>query len=156
MAQKAAKTVTAPEAFSLQDHPLAAPDAQWFPRLGRATLWTEVGRTGAHRMKSCVCLVALCLLGLTACTETEWVKPGATDAQLAADAEDCAETARQQAIRDRSPFRTHFGYVRRDDRRIAGRRYIPPSLSELEFRYRYNCMISKGYELVPLDEEPSG
>ena len=107
-------------------------------------------------VKSCVWLIAVGLLGLAACTEARWVKPGVNDEQLTADSEACAETAREQALRDRSPFRTPFGYARRDDHRIAGRRYIPPSVPELEFRYRQNCMFSKGYELVPLDEAPSG
>ena len=98
------------------------------------------------------------LLGLTACTETGWVKPGVTDEEFIADSEDCAEIARRQARRDYSlfRFRTTFSRSYRYDRYGSRFRDFGPTLSELEFRYRHVCMISKGYELVPLDEEPSG
>ncbi len=109
-------------------------------------------------MKFYVYLVAVGLLGLAACTESEWVKPGVTEEEFIADSEDCAEIAHQQARRDRWLYRPYLGSSR--THRYGGRyseyRNIRPTLSELRFRYRFDCMISRGYELVPLDEQPSG
>lgn len=71
------------------------------------------------------CFVAVGL-GLTACTEFVYVKPGVTEEETAADYEACLKIAQQ---RER-PMR--FGSA------------------------HHVCMIAKGYVLVPPDEQPSG
>lgn len=115
--------------------------------------------TGACRLKPTHWLVAAGLLGLTACTEYGYVKPGVSDAEFVADSEDCAEIARRQAVRDYAHYRSRARFARTHG---YNRRYstftafdFGASLSEFEFRYRQLCMFSKGYELAPLDEEPA-
>lgn len=106
-------------------------------------------------MKRTHWLVAAGLLGLSACTEYGYVKPGVSDAEFVADSEDCADIARRQAVRDHATFRSRarltriHGYDRR--RTTFTTLDVGPSLSELEFRYRQLCMFSKGYELAPLE-----
>ena len=75
----------------------------------------------------------------------------------AQDSRECAEIARHQAFRDlgglprtrtfrrHSTFRSHSIFLHPHDRESQG---------ELEFRYRRICMLARGYELVPLDEDP--
>ncbi len=100
-------------------------------------------------------LVAAGLLGLSACTELGYVKPGVTEEEYLQDSQDCAEIARHQAFRDfnvfesRSRLRRSFRY----DRRFSSFDNIGVSSSELEFRYRRLCMVSRGYELAPLDDQ---
>lgn len=94
-------------------------------------------------------------VGLSACTEMGYVKPGMTDEEYAKDSRECDEIARQQAFREYNILESrwrmfrplphqedHYGYYRRSG----------PSLSQLEFDYRRVCMMSRGYELVPLEE----
>jgi hypothetical protein len=109
-------------------------------------------------VKFYVYLVAVGLLGLAACTETEWAKPGVTEEEFIADSEDCAEMAHQQAKRDRWLYRPYLGSSRsyRYGVRYSEYRRPRPTLSELRFRHRFDCMASRGYELVPLGEQPSG
>lgn len=108
-------------------------------------------------MKCSVCLFAVSLFGLAACTESEWMKPGATDDEFNADFDACAQIAQQQARRDRWLYRPYLGANRtpRYGRRYAEYRNNRPTLSDLEFRFRYDCMVSRGYELTPVDKEPS-
>lgn len=103
-------------------------------------------------MRIYFCLVVGGLLGLAACTESEWVRPGVSEEERIADSQDCAEIAHQQARRDRWLYRPYLG----SGRRYSEYRNIRPTLSELRFRYRFDCMASRGYELVPLHEQPSG
>ena len=86
----------------------------------------QVLEVWVRRLKPCVWLVGIGLLGLTACTEFVYVKPDVADKDVAADYEECLKIARK---RDR-PMR--FG------------------------RAHHVCMIAKGYELVPPNEQPSG
>ena len=108
-------------------------------------------------MKRIVWLVAAGLLGLAACTEYGYVKPGVSDAEFVADSEDCADIARRQAVRDHATFRSRSRFTRIDgyDRRRSTFTTLDagPSLSEFEFRYRQLCMFSKGYELAPLEDQ---
>jgi len=109
-------------------------------------------------MARCACsslatvLVAAGLLGLAACTEVGYRKPGVTDEEYARDSEDCAELARQQAFRDYTVYQTQWpaSVARRHDHHyLTYQNFGPPSYGNLEFRYRRLCMLSKGYELVP-------
>lgn len=111
------------------------------------------------RLSLATVLVGAGLFGLAACTEVGYSKPGVTDQEYARDSEDCAEIARHQAFRDYSVFQTQWQstVARRHDRRYSVYQGLgPPSYGDLEFRYRRICMLSKGYELVPLtsDDEP--
>ena len=108
-------------------------------------------------MKRIVWLAAAGLLGLTACTELGYVKPGVSDAEFVSDSEDCAEIARRHAVRDHAVFRSRSRFARTHG---YNRRYstftafdFGASLSEFEFRYRQLCMFSKGYELAPLEDQ---
>lgn len=113
---------------------------------------------GACHLNRLILLAAAGLLGLSACTEYGYVKPGVADEEYVADSEACAEIARHQAFRDFSVFKSRARFSRsyRYDRRYSTFRDFGPSLSELEFRYRRLCMTSRGYELVPLDEAEDG
>jgi hypothetical protein len=103
-------------------------------------------------------LVGAGLLGLAACTEVGYSKPGVTDAEYAKDSQDCVEIARHQAFRDQTVFDTQWRSTTtfRHDRRNWNFQGFGPTLPDLEFRYRRLCMISRGYELVPLDAEDTG
>ena len=107
------------------------------------------------RLKPFVVFAAAALIGLSACTELGYVKPGVSDEEFAQDSEDCAEIARHQAFRDISVFDTRVRHDRflHHGRRSSSLRGFQPSLSELEFRYRRLCMTARGYELAPLDGE---
>ena len=107
-------------------------------------------------MKSTAWLLVWGLLVLGACTPVGYVKPGVTDEEFAADSEACADIARRQAVRDQSTFRPRVAVSRsnRYDRRLRSTLGFGPSLSEIEFRYRRLCMLSKGYEIAPLEDEP--
>jgi len=101
-------------------------------------------------------LIALC----AACTPYGYTKPGMTEQTLAADQLECIGIARQQAFLDNNR-----------DRLAAEAAYAPwrwqaapyfygtipygtiPTLAERERRYRRVCMLARGYELVPLEEE---
>ncbi len=110
-------------------------------------------------MNRLILLAAAGLLGLSACTEYGYVKPGVTDEVYVQDSQDCAEIARHQAFRDHSVFesRARFGRsFRYDRRRFSSFDSIGVSSSELEFRYRRLCMVSRGYELAPLDDQGDG
>ena len=101
-------------------------------------------------------LVAAGLFGLAACTEVGYRKAGVTDEEYARDSEDCAVLARQQAFRDYNVFQTQWRstVVRRHGHDYRTYQNLgPPSYGNLEFRYRRLCMLSKGYELAPLDKD---
>ena len=107
-------------------------------------------------MKRFVLFVAAGLLGLAACTELGYVKPGMTEEQFVQDSQDCAEIARHQAFGDSNVFESRS----RHRRSIHLRRHRGPgsfdargSRSQIESRYRRLCMTSRGYELVPLEDE---
>ena len=130
--------------------------SRWAPIL-EVSLGSAIQLDWGCCMKTCAWLFAVSLLSLAACTESEWMKPGVTDAEFNADSDACAEMARQQARRDRWLYRPYLGANRtpRYGRRYSEFRNNRPTLSELEFRYRYDCMVSKGYELTPVDKAPS-
>ncbi len=100
-------------------------------------------------------LVAAGLLGLSACTELGYVKPGVTEEEYLQDSQDCAEIARHQAFRDFNVFESRSRLRRSFDhgRRFSSFDSIGVSSSELEFRYRRLCMVSRGYELAPLEDQ---
>jgi hypothetical protein len=116
-------------------------------------LTEELGTAGECGL---ILLAAAGLLGLSACTEYGYVKPGVTEEVYVQDSQDCAEIARHQAFRDHSVFesRARFGRsFRYDRRRFSTFDSFGVSSSELEFRYRRLCMVSRGYELAPLDDQ---
>jgi len=107
-------------------------------------------------LKRLTLLLAGGLLGLAACTELGYVKPGVSEAEYVQDSEDCAEIARHQAFRDSNVFesRARFGgSYRYGRRRFSSFDSFGTSPSDLEFRYRRLCMVSRGYELAPLDDQ---
>ncbi len=94
------------------------------------------------------------LAGLFACTPVGYVKPGVTEAEYQQDSLECAEIAQHQAFRDYSIFetRTRFRGSVHDRRRFSTFDTTVQSPGELEFRYRRLCMLSRGYELAPLED----
>jgi len=106
-------------------------------------------------LKRLILLLAAGLLGLAGCTEYGYVKPGVTEEVYAQDSEDCAEIARHQAFRDFNVFETRgrFRGSVHDRRRYTTFDPLVLSPGELEFRYRRICMLSRGYELAPLDDQ---
>jgi hypothetical protein len=106
-------------------------------------------------LKRLILLAAAGLLGLSACTKYGYVKPGVSDAEYAQDSQDCADIAQHQAFRDYSIFETRSRFRNSFDDRRRFSTFDPLALSpgELEFRYRRLCMISRGYELAPLEDE---
>jgi hypothetical protein len=95
------------------------------------------------------------LLGLAACTEVGYVKPGVTEEEYEQDSRDCEEIARQQAFRDQAIVDTQWrsSVTRRHDNGVWNFQGIVPTFPETEFRYRRVCMLSRGYELAPLESE---
>lgn len=109
-------------------------------------------------MKRRILFVAAGLLGLAGCTPVGYVKPGVTEEQFVQDSQDCAEIARHQAFRDFKIYdsrarhhRSFHHYRRREGSSFFG--FGASSPAQLEFRYRRICMVSRGYELVPLEDE---
>ncbi len=94
------------------------------------------------------------LAGLVACTPVGYVKPGVTQAEYEQDSLECADIAQPQAFRDYTIFetRTRFRGSVNDRRRFTTFDTTVLSPGELEFRYRRLCMLSRGYELAPLDK----
>jgi len=110
----------------------------------------EGGRCGLES-----CALAALLAVCAACTPYGYSKPGVTAQVRETDELECVGIARQQAFIDN-----------KSDRLRAEAAYGPwrwqtawdfygviPSLAELERRYRRVCMLARGYELVPLEEE---
>lgn len=119
------------------------------------------GCTGACPLKRLCFLAAAGLLGLAACTEYGYVKPGVTEEQFVQDSQDCGEIARHQAFRDFKIYdsrarhhRSFHHYRRREGSSFFG--FGESSPAQLEFRYRRICMVSRGYELAPLEDESEG
>ena len=105
-------------------------------------------------------MIALCLFGLAACTEVGYTKPGMTEEEYVKDSRECADIARTQAFRDGTVFQSRAraaaaATATRHDQRLWTYQDLGPSMPELEFRYRRLCMLSRGYELAPInpDEE---
>jgi hypothetical protein len=123
-------------------------------RIKGKILTKTVGAMGkfAHFIRTFLFLVGA---SLPACTEVGYVKPGMTDEEYAKDSQECAEIARQQAFREynilQSRWRMYRPLPHQEDQRGYYRRF-GPSLAELEFDYRRLCMMSRGYELAPLEE----
>ena len=105
-------------------------------------------------MKRPILLAAAGLAGLVACTPVGYVKPGVTQAEYEQDSLECAEIAQHQAFRDYTIFetRTRFRGTIDERRRFSTFDTFVLSPGELEFRYRRLCMLSRGYELAPLDK----
>ena len=101
---------------------------------------------------------ALLLAGLTilaGCTPMGYIKSGASAEQTQQDLSDCTEIARHQAFRDQPSleFQLGLGYGlahRRDRFAFPPHR---PSYGELQHRYRRACMIARGYEPAPLEDQ---
>ena len=106
-------------------------------------------------MRRLIVFASAAVFGLVACTPVGYVKPGVTDAEYEQDSLECAEIAQHQAFRDRSTFetRTRFRGSVHDRRRFTTFDTFAASPGELEFRYRRLCMLSRGYELAPLDND---
>jgi hypothetical protein len=101
-------------------------------------------------------LVGLGMLGLAACAEVGYTNPGVSEAEYLKDSEECAEIARHQAFRDQTVFDTQWrgSVALRHDRGDWGYRDTgPPSYGYLEFRYRRLCMLSRGYQIAPLEPD---
>ena len=98
-----------------------------------------------------VALIAIC----AACTPYAYTKPGMTEQTLAADELECVGIARQQAFLDNNRDRLRAEAAYGTWRWQAARDYYPiiPSRVDLEQRYRRVCMLARGYELAPLEEE---
>jgi hypothetical protein len=102
--------------------------------------------------------VAVCVLGLAACTPMQWVKPDTTPEQLSQDALQCQQDAWREA-RTRYWYYRPMGPVVAHD--AAGRPLViwpsgpfsdpftDPALEE--GRLAQFCMRSKGYQLVPVE-----
>ncbi len=92
---------------------------------------------------------------LLGCTPMGYVKSSATDEQVKQDLTDCTEIARHHSFRDTSSFefglRLGYGSFNRGDRFMSGRYHS--SSAELQHRYRRVCMIARGYELAPLEDQ---
>ncbi len=107
-----------------------------------------------HLIRS-ILLVGAGLLALAACTQMGYVKPGGTDEEYTRDSQDCAEIARHQAFRDQAVFDSRFRHdpAFRHDNRFWSFQDFGPTMPELQFRYQRICMLSRGYELAPLEPE---
>ena len=102
-----------------------------------------------------ISILSASLLMLLACTPVGYVKPGVTDEVYQQDSLACAEIARHQAFRDQAIFGSNLrlGHPTHRHRHFSRFDHFEPSMSVLERQYRRVCMFSRGYELVPLDEE---
>ena len=100
-------------------------------------------------------LALMFVLVLTGCTPLVYIKSGASEEQVQQDLNDCTEIARHQAFRDQPSleFQLGLGYgpVHRRDRSLFARHR--PSYAEVQHRYRRVCMIARGYELAPLEDQ---
>jgi len=96
-------------------------------------------------------LIALC----AACTPYGYTKPGMTEQARETDELECVGIARQQAFLDYNSGRLRFEAAYAPWRWQAAPGYYGaiPSRAELERRYRRVCMLARGYEVVPLEEE---
>ena len=101
---------------------------------------------------------AILLAGLTilaGCTPMGYIKSGASAEQTQQDLSDCTEIARHQAFRDQPSleFQLGLGYglAHRRTRSLFARHR--PSYAEVQHRYRRVCMIARGYELAPLEDQ---
>ncbi len=107
-----------------------------------------------HLIRS-ILLAGAGLLVLSACTQVGYVKAGVTDEEYARDSQDCAEIARHQAFRDQALYDSRFRHdpAFRHDNRFWSFQDFGPTMPELQFRYQRICMLSRGYELAPLEPE---
>ncbi len=100
-------------------------------------------------------IVLMLVLVLLGCTPMGYINSGATDEQVKQDLIDCTEIARHQAFRDQPSleFQLGLGYgpVHRRDRSLFARHR--PSYAEVQHRYRGVCMIARGYELAPFEDQ---
>ncbi len=92
---------------------------------------------------------------LMGCTPLVYVKSGATDEQVQQDLTECTEIARHQAFRDQPSLQFQlglsYGSVHGRDRSLFARHR--PSYAEVQHRYRRVCMVARGYELAPLQDQ---
>jgi hypothetical protein len=102
-----------------------------------------------------LCPVAALIAICAACSPYGYTKPGMTEQTLATDQVECVGIARQQAFLDNNSDRLRAEAAYGPWRWQARPDYYPiiPSRVELEQRYRRVCMLARGYELVPMDEE---
>jgi hypothetical protein len=106
-------------------------------------------------------LTAFLLIVLGACTPMRWEHPSFGTAQATPDLNDCARSARYEAMRFAwsDPFWGAPSYYRGRDGRLyvdpfARTRYRDPWFYEDQLRDY--CMRSKGYRLVPVPEAKAG
>jgi hypothetical protein len=102
-----------------------------------------------------LCPVAALLAMCAACTPYGYAKPGMTEQALDKDQSECVGIAHQQAFLDnkRDRLRAETAYAPRRWQTAWDFYGVIPSLAELERRYHRVCMLARGYELAPLDEE---
>ena len=100
--------------------------------------------------------IAPLLLGLTACTPMEWVRPDATPQPVEADAVQCQQEAWREANNYYLGYRAFGPWMYRDafSRPFlfhpVGPFYDPTSDRYLEEQRLANfCMRAKGYDLAP-------
>lgn len=109
----------------------------------------------AHQRPSTPKALALVFtLVLMGCAPLAYVKSGASDEQVQLDLSECTEIARHQAFRDQPSLEFHlgvgYGSMHRRNRFFARHR---PSYAELQHRYQRICMIARGYERAPLQDQ---
>ncbi len=92
---------------------------------------------------------------LVGCVPMGYVKSGASTERTQQDLSDCTDIARHQSFRDipalEFGLRLGYGPVHRRDRSLFARHR--PSYAEVQHRYRRVCMIARGYELDPLEDQ---
>ena len=84
------------------------------------------------------------------------MKPGMTDEEYGKDSQECAEIAHRQAFREYNYLQAQWRMYRPLPDQEDRYRYQlehRPSLSDLEIEYRRDCMMSRGYELVPVEDK---
>ena len=106
-------------------------------------------------MRTRTLLVPAALIAMgAACTPYGYTKPDMTEQAFATDQVECAELAREQAFLDntRDRLRAETAYATQRRQSALDLYGTIPSFTELERRYRRICMLSRGYELAPLEE----
>ncbi len=101
-----------------------------------------------------LCPVAALIAVCAACTPQGFTKPDMTEQGFTTDQVECAEIARQQAFVDNNRDRLRAQSADTGRRRAASDYHATyPSFTELQRRYRHICMLARGYELAPLEEQ---
>ena len=92
---------------------------------------------------------------LLGCTPMGYIQSGASDEQVKQDLTECTDIARHRAFRDQPTLQFHlglsYGSVHHGHRHPFARHQS--SYAEVQHRYRRVCMVSRGYELAPLQDQ---